>query len=283
MSLQLKLALGAVLFAPLIGGLIRGLDRVLTARMQGRIGPPLLQPFYDILKLLRKEPVVVNRFQVLYAYLHLALMMLSLFLLLMGQDALMLLFILAFSTLSLILAGMSVRSPFSRIGAQREIMMMVAYEPILILMVIGFYLLNDNFQIQAIFTSPRPLLLSMPLLFLAYLTVVMIKFQKSPFDLATSHHAHQEIVKGLTLEFAGPFLGVIEIAHCYEAVFFLALAGLFWIPNLIVATVLMAGVFLLSLLVDNLCARLTTLWMFRFMWTFALGLALTNIVWLYWP
>jgi formate hydrogenlyase subunit 4 len=247
------------------------------------VGPPLWQPFYDILKLLRKEPVVVNRFQVHYACLHLALMILSLFLLFMGQDALMLLFILAFSTLSLVLAGMSVRSPFSRIGAQREIMMMVAYEPILILMVIGFYLLNGNFQIQAIYNSQQPLLLSMPLLFLAYLTVVMIKFQKSPFDLATSHHAHQEIVKGLTLEFAGPFLGVIEIAHCYEVVFFLALAGLFWTTNILMAGALMGLVFVLSLLVDNLCARLTTLWMFRFMWTVALGLALTNIIWLYWP
>jgi formate hydrogenlyase subunit 4 len=282
MNSKLTLAFGAVLLAPFIGGLIRGVDRVMTARMQGRQGPPLLQPFYDILKLLRKERVVVNSQQVLYAYMHLALMALSLFMLCMGQDALMLLFILAFSTLSLVMGGMSVRSPFSRIGAQREIMMMVAYEPILILMIIGFYLVNGNFQVQAIFDSQRPLLFSMPLLFLAYLTVVMIKLQKSPFDLATSHHAHQEIVKGLTLEFAGPYLGVIEIAHCYETAFFLGLVGLFWITNLYMAAALMACVFVLSLLVDNLCARLTTIWMFRFMWTVALGLALTNIVWLYW-
>ena len=282
MNSKLMFAIGAVLLAPFIGGMIRGLDRVMTARMQGRKGPPLLQPFYDILKLLRKERVVVNSQQVLYAYMHLALMVLSLFMLFMGQDALMLLFILAFSTLSLVMGGMSVRSPFSRIGAQREIMMMVAYEPILILMIIGFYLVNGNFALQAIFDSQRPLLFSMPLLFLAYLTVVMIKLQKSPFDLATSHHAHQEIVKGLTLEFAGPYLGVIEIAHCYETAFFLGLVGLFWITNLYMAAALMAGVFALSLLVDNLCARLTSIWMFRFMWTVALGLALTNIVWLYW-
>jgi ech hydrogenase subunit B len=279
---KLTLAIGAVVLAPFIGGLIQGFDRVLTARMQGRKGPPLLQPFYDILKLLRKERVVVNSQQILYAYMHLAMMVLALFMLFMGQDALMLLFILAFSTLSLVLGGMSVRSPYSRIGAQREIMMMVAYEPILILMVIGMYLVNGNFRLQAVFEAERPLLLSMPLLFLAYLTVVMIKFQKSPFDLATSHHAHQEIVKGLTLEFAGPCLGVIEIAHCYEVAFFLGLVGLFWLSNFWIAAVLMGGVFVLSLLLDNLCARLTTIWMFRFMWSVALGLALTNIVWLYW-
>jgi formate hydrogenlyase subunit 4 len=276
------MGLAAVVLAPFLGGLIRGLDRVLTARMQGRVGPPLLQPFYDILKLLRKEPVVANGIQVLYAYLHLAMMVLALFFLVMGQDALMLLFILAFATLSLVLGGMCVRSPFSRMGSQREIVMMVAYEPILILMIIGIYLINGSFQFQAVYQSSRPLLLSLPLVFLSYLCVVMIKFQKSPFDLATSHHAHQEIVKGVTLEFAGPFLGVIEIAHCYEAVFFLAVAGLFWTTNVAVAVALAGGVFLLTLVVDNLCARLTTIWTFRFMWTVALGLALTNIIWLYW-
>lgn len=279
---RLSMALAVVALAPFVGGLIRGLDRVLTARLQGRIGPPVLQPFYDILKLMRKEPVVVNQVQVIYAFLHLALMMLALFLLAAGQDALMLLFILAFSTLALILGGMSVRSPYSRIGSQREIIMMVSYEPVLILMVIGFYLVNGNFKLESVYQNPRPLLFSLPLVFAAYLTVVLIKFQKSPFDLATSHHAHQEIVKGVTLEFAGPYLGLIEIAHCYEAVFFLALVGLFWTTHWLVAGALMAGVFLVTVLVDNLCARLTTFWLFRFMWTMVLGLALTNVIWLYW-
>ncbi len=282
MDPRLILAFLAVLLAPFVGGLIRGLDRVLTARLQGRIGPPVLQPFHDILKLLRKEPIVVNRVQVVYAYLHLAFMILALFLLVAGQDGLMLLFILAFSTLSLVLGGMSVRSPFSRIGSQREIVMMVAYEPILILMIIGFYLVNGSFKLQAVFDSTKPLLLSLPLVFLAYLSVLMIKFQKSPFDLATSHHAHQEIVKGITLEFSGPLLAIIEIAHCYETVFFLALVGLFWATSPVLAGLLMLLAFLLTVVVDNLCARLTTLWLFRFMWTVVLGLALTNVAWLYW-
>jgi formate hydrogenlyase subunit 4 len=282
MNSKVSLALGAIVLAPIIGGLIRGLDRVITARMQGRVGPPLLQPFYDIFKLMRKEPVVVNRIQVTYALLYLMLTVLSMFMLVLGQDSLMLLFILAFASLSLVMGGMCVRSPFSRIGSQREIVMMVAYEPILVLLVIGFYLINGNFEIQSIYNSSKPLLLSMPLLFLAYLSVVMIKFQKSPFDLATAHHAHQELVKGMTIEFAGPYLGLIEIAHCYETAFFLALVGLFWTTNLGIALLLMAGVYLLTIIVDNLCARLTTFWMFRYMWTTVLGLALTNIVWLYW-
>lgn len=282
MNSRLMLAFAAVIVAPLAGGLIRGLDRVVTARMQGRKGPPLLQPFFDIIKLFQKEPVVVNSVQVFYAYLHLALIALATFILVAGGDALMLLFILAFSTLALVIGAMSVRSPFSRIGAQREIVMMVAYEPILILMVIGFYLVNGSFRLQSLYDATRPMLLSLPLVFIAYLSVVMIKFQKSPFDLATSHHAHQEIVKGVTLEFAGPYLGMIELAHCYEAAFFLGVAGLFWATNPWGGGLLAGGAFAVALLLDNLCARLTTHWMFRFMWTVVFGLALTNIIWLYW-
>jgi formate hydrogenlyase subunit 4 len=282
MDNRLMLAFAAVILAPIVGGLIRGVDRVVTARMQGRQGPPLLQPFYDIIKLFQKEPVVVNSVQVFYAYLHLALIALATFILVAGGDALMLLFILAFSTLALVIGAMSVRSPFSRIGAQREIVMMVAYEPILILMVIGFYLVNGSFRLSSLYEATRPMLLSLPLVFIAYFSVVMIKFQKSPFDLATSHHAHQEIVKGVTLEFAGPYLGMIEVAHCYEAAFFLGVVGLFWATNPWVACLLAGGVFAASLVVDNLCARLTTHWMFRFMWTVVFGLALTNIIWLYW-
>ena len=52
-----------LLLAPLFGGLLAGADRRITARMQGRVGPPLLQPFYDVLKLREKEDIIVNRVQ----------------------------------------------------------------------------------------------------------------------------------------------------------------------------------------------------------------------------
>ena len=50
--------------APLVGGLLSGLDRKISARMQGRIGPSILQPFYDVAKLLSKQFIVVNTAQI---------------------------------------------------------------------------------------------------------------------------------------------------------------------------------------------------------------------------
>ncbi len=270
-----------IVLAPLIGALLAGMDRKLTARAQGRIGPPILQPFFDTVKLLRKSPIVVNRMQIMYAYLHLAFMILALVLLVRGQDSLMFLFIFAFSTLSLVLGGMCVRSPYSRIGSQREIMLMVAYEPILILLMIGLYLANGSFLLGATLATGKPLLLSLPLLFIAFLVVVAIKLQKSPFDIATSHHAHQELVKGLTIEYSGPYLAILEIAHFYETTLLFFLIMMFWVTNLWIALALACASFFLMTVVDNAFARLTSIWTFRFMWTGALLLALTNILWFY--
>jgi ech hydrogenase subunit B len=270
-----------IVLAPLIGALLAGVDRKLTARAQGRIGPPILQPVFDTVKLLRKSPIVVNRMQIMYAYLHLAFMILALVLLVRGQDSLMFLFVFAFSTLSLVLGGMCVRSPYSRIGSQREIMLMVAYEPILILLMIGLYLANGSFLLGATLATGKPLLLSLPLLFIAFLVVVAIKLQKSPFDIATSHHAHQELVKGLTIEYSGPYLAIIEIAHFYETTLLFFLIMMFWVTNLWIGLALACASFFLMTVVDNAFARLTSIWTFRFMWTGALLLALTNVLWFY--
>ena len=61
--------IGTLLFAvagPVVGCLLAGLDRIISARMQGRVGPPLLQPYYDVRKLFEKERVSVNSVEGVY-------------------------------------------------------------------------------------------------------------------------------------------------------------------------------------------------------------------------
>jgi formate hydrogenlyase subunit 4 len=258
-----------------------GLERKLSARVQGRIGPPVFQPFYDLMKLFSKEALVLNRVQVLYAYLHLAFMMVTVVLLVLGQDLLLVLFAHAFSTICLILGGMSVRSPFSRIGSHRKIMQMVAYEPIFILMVIGIYLNQGSFMARDVLLLGKPMLLTLPLIFVAFLMAAMIKLDKSPFDVATSHHAHQEIVKGITIEYSGPFLGVIELTFAYEVFVVFGVLMAFWSTNLWIGFGLALAGYGAMILADNLTARLTTNWMVRYMWSVPLVLALSNLIWIY--
>jgi ech hydrogenase subunit B len=271
----------ALVYAPIIGLFLMGLERKLSARVQGRIGPPVFQPFYDLMKLFSKEALVLNRVQVLYAYLHLAFMMVTVVLLVLGQDLLLVLFAHAFSTICLILGGMSVRSPFSRIGSHRKIMQMVAYEPIFILMVIGIYLNQGSFMARDVLLLGKPMLLTLPLIFVAFLMAAMIKLDKSPFDVATSHHAHQEIVKGITIEYSGPFLGVIELTFAYEVFVVFGVLMAFWSTNLWIGVGLALAGYGAMILADNLTARLTTNWMVRYMWSVPLVLALSNLIWIY--
>ena len=59
-----------VFIAPVIGGLLEGIDRKISARMQGRKGPSIFQPFYDIAKLFSKQVLTVNPAQyfMLFSY-----------------------------------------------------------------------------------------------------------------------------------------------------------------------------------------------------------------------
>ena len=257
----------ALLLAPTLGTLLCGVDRKLTARMQGRVGPSFWQPVYDLFKLFGKQPMMIHRIQIMYAILHLFFLMLVVLLLVLGQDLLMILFCQAFSALCLVIAAMSVRSPYSWIGSQRKILQMLAYEPTLVLLILAVYLRTDSFMGSKVLESGTPLIYSMPLLFVSLLCVICIEFEKSPFDVASSHHAHQEIVKGTMLEFSGPFLGLIELAHAYEMAIFFGLMVAFWHTSLIMGIVLAFFGFLMVLVADNVCARLTSFWMVRFMWT----------------
>jgi ech hydrogenase subunit B len=278
---QVLIVILTLVGAPLLGGLLFGMDRKVTARLQNRTGPPVEQPFYDVIKLFSKSRVVANKAQLVYVYVYLVSLVLSLVLLVLGQDLLVLLFVLAMGSVALILGGFSVRSPYSHMGSQREILQLLAYEPLLMLMAVGIYLKTGSFMIGDIFTLNQPLLLSLPLLLVALLVAMAIKLRKSPFDISASHHAHQELVRGILTEYSGPYLGLIELAHWYELILLLGMVSLFWAPNLAIGTVIGLVCFFIVTLVDNIAARMTWSWMLRFTWSFGAGLAVLNLAALY--
>ncbi len=278
---NLIIAVIAIIAAPIVGGLLTGIDRKITARMQNRFGPPLLQPFYDFFKLLGKQGIAVNQTQMVYVMGHLFFAIGALVMLVLKQDLLMLMFILAFSAVSLIMGAMSVRSPYSKIGAQREIMQMMAYEPVLLLMVVGVYKTTGSFMISEIFNQEKPLLYSLPLVFLAFLYVLTIKLRKSPFDFSTSHHGHQELIKGLTTEFSGTQLALIELTHWIDLVLLMGLITLFFAQPIWVGILIALASYFCEIVIDNISARVTWQWMVKVTWVAGIGAALVNIVWMY--
>jgi len=278
---QLILVIATIVLAPIVGGLLFGIDRRITARLQGRFGPPILQPFYDILKLLGKDSIAVSKMQFVWIYAYLVLMIASLLCLVLQSDFLVLVFLLGFAGVALVLGGFSTKSPYSHFGANRELLQILAYEPVLLLLAIAIYAQNGTFLISEIVAHEQPLLLPLWPLFIAVLYVLTIKMRKSPFDISTSHHAHQEIVKGITIEYSGPFLALYELAEWYEIVLVLGVVVLFWANPLWIGLLIAFAAFLLELVVDNIAARMTARWMVRLSWSVGLTLGILNVAYLY--
>lgn len=267
--------------ALLLGGLISGMDRILTARLQARVGPPLVQPFYDVIKLLGKERVVVNVWQVFCAYAYVTASIIAVVLFALRGDLLVILFTQAVGAIFLVVGALSSTSPFSQVGAHRELLQILSYEPLLLLVAVGIYLATGSFKISDILAWPAPLLLKLPFLFMALGYALTIKLRKSPVDLSTSHHGHQEIVKGLLTDYSGPFLALTEIGHWFDVVLLLAFCALFWSTNWLGIVIIVGLTYGLEIVIDNVSARMNWRWMLGYGWAMGLTLAVVNLIWIH--
>jgi formate hydrogenlyase subunit 4 len=270
-----------VLVAPVIGGLVAGIDRKVTAHMQGRVGPSVFQPFWDVGKLFEKENGVVNETQIFYAICYVIFMAFTGALFFAGGDLLLVIFALTLAQVFLVLGAFAANSPYSYIGAERELLQIMAYEPMVILTAVGLFVATKSFNVSDIAAATTPVVLLVPGIFLGYIYVLTIKLRKSPFDISTSHHAHQEIVKGVTTEFAGPSLGLIEITHWYETVLLLGFLWLFFAWNPIIAVVAVIVLYLLEILIDNTNARVRWQFAVKSSWLIAFVAGIINLAALY--
>ncbi len=267
--------------APLVGGLVCGLDRRFTARLQSRMGPPLLQPFYDVAKLFGKERALPNVWIAFCAWMYLIAAVASVLLFMLQSDLLLLFFVQAVGAIFLVIGALSVRSPYSQIGGQRELLQLVVYEPMLLLVFVGIALQTGSFSIAAVYGQEQPLLFKLPLLFIVLSTVFTIKLRKSPFDIAGSHHAHQEIVRGVYTEYSGPYLALVELAHFFEVFLLLGLASLFWSTSLWGIVLVPLALYAAEIVIDNVTARLTWRRMLGPVLGLGLLLSCVNLIWLY--
>ncbi len=271
-----------IILAPVIGGLTSGVDRIITARMQGRQGPPLLQPFYDVIKLLKKETVLINHVQVFYLLTFLAFVIFTGCLFFGGFDLLLVFFALTTANLFLILAATSSHSPYASMGASREMVQMLAYEPMVLLTAVGFYLSTGTFKVREILMSDNlPAIITLPGVFVGFVFILTIKLRKHPFDLATSHHAHQEMVKGITTEFSGEMFAIVEIAHWYENVFLMGVIALFFLNSnwwtIFIAAFAISITYFVLILVDNTNARMKWKNMFKNSWITTIIIGALNV------
>ncbi|MGN1203179.1 MAG: NADH-quinone oxidoreductase subunit H [Eubacterium sp.] len=199
-----------------------------------------------------------------------------------GFDLLLVFFALTTANLFLILAATSSHSPYANMGANREMMQMLAYEPMVLLTAVGFYLSTGTFKVREIITNDSvPPIIMLPGVFVGFVFILTIKLRKHPFDLATSHHAHQEMVKGITTEFSGEMFAIVEISHWYENVFLMGVIALFFLNSkwwtIFIALVAISITYFVLILVDNTNARVKWQKMFRNSWITTIIIGALNV------
>ena len=270
------------ILAPIIGCLLAGIDRKLSARLQGRVGPSLLQPYYDMRKLLEKDDVSVNTTEGIYITFALIFAIIAGGIFFGGGNLLLSVFVITLASLFFIMAAYSTRSPYAEVGASRETLQVMSYEPMVLLMTVAVYLASGSFMVRDLLAGETSIFSQTFLVFIGLLFILTIKLRKSPFDISMSHHAHQEIVRGVTTEMSGPTLAKVEIMHWCENVLFLGWVGMFFLSSnwwsILVAVAVAIVAYLLEIFIDNNFARVKWQAMLKSAWLVALMLGGINII-----
>lgn len=258
--MNIGIIIGIIILTPAAGGILTGFDRMISARLQGRQGPPLFQPFYDVFKLVQKESIEVNSMHRFFVYISMVFAVFTTVILLSGGDILLAVFALTLGSVFFVLGGYASNSPYNTIGSERELLQIMSYEPMVLLTCIGLYYADKSFFVKDIVMVEKPSILYLPGIFLGLVFILTFKLRKSPFDLSMSHHGHQEIVKGITTEYSGKDLAVIEVTHWYEVIISLTLVYVFFAASAPVSRVFAVFacllVYLFEIIVDNGTARL---------------------------
>ena len=284
MATWIATIIGIVAFtvlAPIVGCLLDGVDRKISARMQGRVGPSILQPYYDVRKLLEKERASVNTVEGTYIACALLFALVAGGVFFSGGNLLLCIFVITLSSLFFIMAAYSTRSPYAEVGAHRETLQVMCYEPMVLMMAIVFFQASGSFDIAGLFSLDTPIIATTFGAWVGLLVILTIKMRKSPFDISSSHHAHQEIVRGITTEMSGPTLAKVEILHWVENVLFMGWVGMFFVNanpiSIAVAIIVAVLVYLFEIWIDNNFARVKWQAMFKIAWLSSLVLGGVNI------
>ena len=241
-----------VFIGGVFGMLYRGIDRKLVAHMQGRVGPPIVQPFRDVQKLLMKETIIPDGAVswlftaapfvclITSALLLLYIPLFGLQALLGGfGDALLIVYLLILPSLAFAAGGFASSSPYATVGAQREMVVLMSYEfPLAVAIVslgwrIGHATTANPFMFSTIAEYPiwslvGPLGIVGGLILVFTLMVVTSgKGAKVPFDAA---EAETEIAGGVLVEYSGRNLCLFYLADIIKAFAMASLVVALFIP-----------------------------------------------------
>jgi formate hydrogenlyase subunit 4 len=214
-------ALVNVALALLLAPLLEGIQRKLRAVVHSRTGPPITQPYRDLLKLLGKEDLRADAGLVgaVTPALALAATLLLALLVPMGGpaplggagDVIVVIYVATLGAVLLILAAFGSGSPYAFVGGSREMMMLLAVEPVMAVALVVLALKAGTLETAGLlrWQVEQGPAVSTVLVGITLLLALQAQAGKLPFDIA---EADQEIMGGPLIEYSGPRLALLRWA-----------------------------------------------------------------------
>ena len=294
------------LFCFITGMLLCGIDRKIVAKMQKRVGPPVLQPFYDFFKLCGKETIVPAAasgtvFMAAPIVGLAALVVLQLFIPIHGftafsgmADVIVILYLLLIPAMAAMLGGAASGSPYAGIGLSREMVTVISCELplVLVLLAVGKVAGGDSvtFSMSNIvkFQLDNGSLITHASLIpaaIAFLLIIPGETGGHPFDTA---EAETEICEGLLAEYSGGPLAVFKLTNSIKLLTMTSLFTALFLGGIgvgipaIDALIMFAFSVVITIvtvsLVHAVTARLKIEQVFKYYWTIVTALALVSLV-----
>lgn len=232
-----------------VGGspLLLGVMRQVRARLEGRAGAGVLQPWRDLRKLFRKEPITPRGTSEIFRYAPVVLMATTLVVAVVapfitvesGLDPVADLFavvaLLALGTVALALAGLDTGTAFGGMGASREMTIIALVEPTLLVAILALSVRVGSTNLTAIVSStlhdPGRVISPVSLLAVVALVVVIIaETGRLPVDNPATHLELTMVHEAMVLEYGGPDLAIIELASAMRLTVFLGLLATLFTP-----------------------------------------------------
>jgi formate hydrogenlyase subunit 4 len=229
-----------------IAPLVTGFVRKVKARMLRRQGPPVIQPYRDLARLLRKEVVLAQNASwlfratpyLVFAATWVAAALVPTFasglLFSWSADLIAIIALLASARFFLALAGMEIGTAFGGIGASREVMIASFAEPAMIMMVFTVALVAGSTQLSTVSAvlgaSGVGLRVSLGLALIALILVAIAENGRIPVDNPATHLELTMVHEAMVLEYSGRHLALIELAAMLKLVLYLSLIACIFLP-----------------------------------------------------
>lgn len=216
-----------LLFSGVVGGFLSWFDRKITARVHFRQGPPILQPFYDFVKLLYKETILPKRgsrivflaapiFALTGATIAGVMILLPLFGMHSGfeGDLIVIFYLLSVPPIFYVIGAMASGNTLAAVGASREMKLIISYE-LTFLLIIAAVIMKSGmkislYEVLAVQEISGAFIgsLSGILLFIAIIFALQAKLGLVPFDMS---EAETEITHGIFIEYSGTAYAIIKL------------------------------------------------------------------------